>query len=83
MKWSVLLLVFPLQGCFFLYVPGSLIDKVADGLSGAEGNMCVSESAYVGGRVRNDRLSGTVEKLEGKSRRCSDPTPIRAVVRLD
>lgn len=75
-------LVFPLSGCFFFYVPGSVIDSIGDSISGDVGNLCVPSTSYVGQRITapNGKV-GTVTKLEGTSRRCTQESlPIRAVV---
>lgn len=71
-----------LGGCWFVYIPGSAISGAADALSGNTGNLCVSESAKLGDRIRMPSGEiGTVKKLEGPSGRCTKPeTPIRAVV---
>jgi hypothetical protein len=74
-----------LQGCWFVFIPGSLISAVGDKLGGYEGNMCVASTAKVGDKVRMpDGRTGTVRKLEGESTRCTQTyIPIRAVVDLD
>jgi hypothetical protein len=81
---TALLLTLPLSGCWFIYIPGSAIDAVADGLSGAKGNGCVQEYMQVGGRVRMPNGGmGTVKYIDGPSYRCSSLTPIRALVTMD
>lgn len=69
-----------LSGCFFLFIPGSLIQKASDGITGAEGDHCVPSSAKVGGRISMPfGGSGEIKSLSGTSVRCSDPQrPIRA-----
>lgn len=79
----VMLLILPLSGCWFVFIPGSAIQAVADGLSGNEGQHCVGEHAKVGDRVSRNGYSGTVKKIEGYSGRCGNQTPVRAVVVLD
>ena len=78
----IALLCTQLSGCWFVYIPGSAIDAIADGLSGASGNACVGSSATVGGKVRNSNTgaSGTVTAISGPSSRCREATPIRATV---
>lgn len=67
---------------FFIYIPTSLLSKVGEAISGAEGDHCVSESTAVGSRVR--LANGTtvqVKSLSGTSSRCTDPSkPIRAML---
>lgn len=69
-----------LGGCFFFLIPGGLIQKAADGITGAEGDHCVSSSAKVGDRIGMPYGgSGEVKSLSGTSVRCTDPQrPIRA-----
>lgn len=69
-----------LGGCFFFFVPGSLIQKASDGITGAEGDHCVSSSAKVGDRTSMPfGGSGEIKSLSGTSVRCTDPQrPIRA-----
>lgn len=69
-----------LQGCWFVFIPGSLIDAAADGISGAEGHHCVSAGAAVGDHIRlTDGTPWRVESLSGTSYRCKHPDhPIRA-----
>lgn len=71
-----------LQGCWFVFIPGSLIDSTTDAITGAEGNNCLPESAAVGMRVLvPDQPPVIVKSLSGKSSRCKDPRyPIRALV---
>ena len=88
MRLRALLVVAPclmLQGCWFVFIPGSVIASVSDSITGAEGNHCVSASAKVGDTVRmpgNGRA--TVKSLSGTSVRCQDPAlPIRAMLVYD
>lgn len=78
----VLLMIFPLSGCWFIFIPGSAIDALGDSISGHSGNTCVSSTAYIGQQITMpDGSVGVVTKLEGESRRCANPSlPIRAVV---
>lgn len=81
---SRLLLALPLtlasQGCWFVFIPGSLIQAASDGITGAEGNHCVSTAAKVGDSIRlSDSTMWKVESLSGTSVRCQHPSqPIRA-----
>lgn len=69
-----------LGGCFFFFIPGGLLQKASDGLTGAEGDHCVSSSAKVGDRTGMPYGgSGEIKSLSGTSIRCTDPQrPIRA-----
>lgn len=69
-----------LQGCWFVFIPGSLIDATADAITGAEGRHCVSERATVGDYINlTDGTRWKVESLSGTSTRCQHPAhPIRA-----
>lgn len=74
-----------LSGCFFVFIPGSLIQKVSDGITGAEGEHCVSRATTVGSRIRlRDGRTAEVKSLSGTSVRCTDPNmPIRAALAVD
>ena len=74
------LLCSQLSGCFFIWIPGSLIQKVSDGITGAKGEHCVGRSAQVGDKVSIYGVGlGTVKSLSGESVRCTNPVnPIRA-----
>jgi hypothetical protein len=84
MRKSVTLLVLvgltQLGGCFFFMIPGGLVQKASDGITGAEGEHCVSSTAKVGdfiGMPYGGR--GEIKSLSGTSVRCTDPQrPIRA-----
>lgn len=69
-----------LSGCWFVFIPGSLIQKVSDGITGAKGNHCVGRDATVGSRINIPGVGmGTVVSLSGESVRCTtDRHPIRA-----
>lgn len=71
-----------LGGCWFVFIPGSLIQRASDGITGAEGDHCVPSSAKVGDRIRLPyNGSGTIVSLSGTSIRCTEPErPIRARV---
>ena len=71
-----------LSGCFFVFIPGELIQRVSDGFTGAEGEHCVSRAAKVGDIIRS-RSGGSyiVRSLSGATERCRNPeTPIRAAL---
>ncbi len=86
MKLSKLILLFvltlPVQACFFIYIPGSVISGVSDALTGAEGTHCVGANAKVGDKVRLPGGGvGTIKSLSGTSVRCTNPDiPIRALL---
>lgn len=69
-----------IAGCWFVFIPGSLIRKVSDGITGAEGEHCVSSGAKVGDRVAMPTGgSGEIKSLSGTSINCTDSArPIRA-----
>jgi len=71
-----------LGGCFFVFIPGSLIQRVSDSVTGAEGDNCVSTAATVGSRINlPDGRTATVKSLSGTSVRCTDARyPIRALL---
>lgn len=78
----VLVMIFPLSGCWFIFIPGSAMDAIGDAMAGHRGNTCVSATAYEGQTIiMPNGKSGTLIKLEGESRRCTQPhLPIRAIV---
>lgn len=69
-----------LSGCFFVFIPGSLIQKASDSITGAEGDHCVHSGAKVGDKLTApDGRVGEVKSLSGTSVRCGDANkPIRA-----
>lgn len=73
-----------LSGCFAVFVPGSVIGKISDGITGDKGEHCVPEYAKVGERIKLlDGRIFTVVSLSGKSARCTqDGMPIRAELAL-
>ena len=73
-----------LGGCFFIFIPGSLIQKVSDGITGADGEHCVSRAATVGSTINlPDGRTGVVKSLSGTSTRCTHPDmPIRAALAI-
>ena len=73
-----------LQGCWFVFIPGSVIQAVGDSVTGSFGNYCVSSSAVAGNKVRTPGGgTATVDKISGPSNRCPEATPIRAQVTFD
>lgn len=73
-----------LQGCFFVFIPGSLINRASDSMTGAEGSHCVSTSAKIGDTIHlQGGGAGTVKSLSGTSSRCTTQEyPIRALLTL-
>ena len=71
-----------LAGCFFIFIPGGLVSRISDGLTGDEGAHCVGAYVKVGDRIRlPGNGSGTVKSLSGKSMRCTDDAlPVRALI---
>lgn len=69
-----------LSGCWFVFIPGSVIGAVSDSITGAEGSHCVSSAAKVGDRIAMPfGGAGEIKSLSGASVRCTDPQrPIRA-----
>ena len=84
MRILVLCATLPLQGCFFVFIPGSLIQKTSDAMTGAEGDHCVREGTRVGDTITlTNGTSGVVRSLSGTSVRCRQTEfPIRARVEL-
>lgn len=76
---------FCLQGCLFIYLPGSVTSAISDSITGAEGQNCVGANAKVGDRVRTPGGGwATVKSLSGTSMRCTNPElPIRALLAFD
>lgn len=69
---------------FFFFIPGSVVSKISDSVTGSEGDNCVGQQAQVGDPIRlpNGAVM-TVKSLSGTSARCSDPNlPIRALLEL-
>lgn len=69
----VCLLCLPLSGCFFFWMPLRSSTDTA-------GNACINTAYNIGDQVRmNDGNMRTVQKLYGRSSRCSDESrPILA-----
>ena len=74
-------LALPLQGCF-VFIPGTIVGKVSDAMTGSVGEHCVGRAAKVGDQILMPSGSvGTIESLSGTSMRCTDPErPIRAAI---
>ncbi len=65
-----------LQGCWFIFIPGSVIGAVSDSVTGAVGSNCVGANAKVGDNIRLQGGGiGTVKSLSGTSTRCTNPKP--------
>lgn len=73
-----------LSGCF-IFIPGAVIDKGADLVTGQKGDHCVSTQAKVGDHIMLSGKNATImELMVGTSRRCLNPQyPVRAAVRFD
>jgi hypothetical protein len=78
----LLILTLSVQGCFFIFIPGSWISGASDALTGSEGANCVGANAKVGDKVRLPGGGvGTIKSLSGTSVRCTNPElPIRALL---
>jgi hypothetical protein len=74
----------PLTGCFVFFIPGSLVSKVSDGITGDRGAHCVPKYAKAGDKIKTpDGRIYVVASLSGTSMRCTDPDmPIRAELDL-
>lgn len=73
-------LMLSLQGCFFVYLPGSVVGGVSDALTGSFGNRCIAPNVKVGDQIMADGKLATVDRISGPSGRCSEPSPIRAQI---
>jgi hypothetical protein len=86
MKSKLALLLAPLpfllQGCFFFYIPGSVMSSISDSVTGSEGANCVGADAKVGDKIRlPDGSQNTIKSLSGTSSRCADARyPVRALL---
>ena len=74
-----------LQGCWFVFIPGSMIDAASDAITGSEGASCVGGAAKIGDKVQiPGQKLGTVKSLSGTSIRCKQPEfPIRALLTFE
>lgn len=71
MRYLMLGVILMLQGCFFVYLPGSVVGGIGDALRGEYGQHCVVSSAQVGDRIRlPDGSIRTVTGISGVSSRC-------------
>ena len=72
--------IIPLSGCWFIFIPGSAVGAISDGITGSKWEYCVGNSVKVGDQIKN--ASGTiltVKSLSGTSSRCKEADkPIRA-----
>lgn len=85
MKKLVLLLALPLSGCF-VFIPGSVVSKISDGITGDKGEHCVTRAAKVGDKIRDRNFNKvyTVVSLSGTSSRCTNPDyPVRAEMAME
>jgi hypothetical protein len=71
-----------LSGCWFVFIPGSLINRAADAVTGAEGEHCVGRGTQVGDTITIPGSGAArVLSLSGESSRCTDARyPIRAAL---
>jgi hypothetical protein len=74
-----------LSGCWFIFIPGSVVGAVTDAVTGAEGNNCVGANAKAGDRVRTPGGGwATIKSVSGTSVRCTDANlPVRALLEFD
>jgi len=72
--------IVPLSGCWFIFIPGSAVGAISDGITGSKGEYCVSNSVKVGDQIKNaNGAILTVKSLSGISSRCKEADkPIRA-----
>lgn len=70
-----------LQGCWFVFIPGSVMNAAGDAITGAEGKHCVATNAKVGDRITISGQNYTVKSLSGTSSRCEQAIyPVRALL---
>lgn len=81
-RWAAIAcLAASLQGCFFVFIPGSVMAAASDKITGAEGDHCVSDQAKVGDKITINGQHFTVKSLSGTSSRCQQAIyPIRALL---
>ena len=67
---------------FFIFIPGSVVRKITDSLTGSEGDNCVSDHAKVGDILTSPTgNTAVIKSLSGTSSICkSDAHPIRALL---
>jgi hypothetical protein len=65
---------------FFFFIPGSVVGKIGDAITGSEGENCVAEKAKVGDVLTSPTgNTAVIKSLSGTSGRCPKPElPIRA-----
>jgi hypothetical protein len=70
---------------FFFFIPGQVIDKIGDKLSGAQGDNCVAATAKVGDVITSPAgNTATIKSLSGSWSRCQQPNlPIRALLEFN
>ena len=71
-----------LNGCWFVWIPGSAVRAISDSITGDEGQHCVSASVRVGDVVKLPYGGkGRVKSLSGESMMCGQlDKPIRALL---
>lgn len=69
-----------LSGCFFVFIPGSLMKSAGDAITGAKGDHCVSAAAQVGDKIAGpDGRQMQIKSLSGTSTYCREEArPVRA-----
>ena len=74
------LLFYTNANAWFIFIPGSAVGAISDGITGAKGEFCVANSVKVGDKVQKDANTVlTVKSLSGTSVRCkASDKPIRA-----
>src|SRR5665647_347815 len=67
---------------WFFFLPGAVTGKIADALTGAEGENCVGPNAKIGDLIRlGNGETRKVKSLSGTSIRCTNTElPIRALL---
>jgi len=81
-SFILIIIILSVQGCFFIYLPGSVVGGIKDTLTGDEGDHCVNTTTKAGDRIFTQGGNvWVVKSLSGTSNRCSDPRlPIRALL---
>lgn len=76
---------FLLSGCWFIFIPGSVVNEISDSITGDKGQNCVSAGSKIADRVRMPGGGwATVKSVSGTSVRCTDPKlPLRAELEFD
>ena len=77
---AIIAVTAPLSGCFFVFIPGSLIRAASDAITGDKGQHCVNRLARAGDKVTMPGGGvATVVSISGPSISCQNPAiPIRA-----